>query len=76
MGVTYFDQAHKFFTDNYDELISEYIVLHKPHADLNKEDRSQMENLHKGYLDELRQTFSNALEKDRMYKHPCGFVDD
>ena len=35
-----------------------------------------MENLHEAYITEIRNNFMSALGKDRMYKRPCGSVND
>jgi hypothetical protein len=43
---------------------------------MNNEDKTEMENCHKGLTEELKNSFSRALGEDRMYKRPCGFIDD
>ena len=43
---------------------------------VNVEDKTDMQNIHKGYCEELKKTFSDALGKDRLYHLPCGYVDD
>jgi len=35
-----------------------------------------MENLHEAFLNEISTSFMAALGKDRMYKRPCGSVND
>lgn len=35
-----------------------------------------MENLHEAYINEMKNSFSNALNKDRLYFRPAGFIKD
>ena len=76
MGVTFFDQMHRFFCENYEVLAPVYIEMKKPPSSVNVEKREDIENMHKGYVDEMKTTFSNALGKDRMYHQPCGYIED
>lgn len=76
MGVTFFDQMQRFFIENYDAVVPMYLELKKPHESLNTGDRKEMENMHKGYAEEMKTSFSTALGKDRMYSNPCGFIED
>jgi hypothetical protein len=43
---------------------------------MNTEDKTEMENIHKGLMSEAKNSFSKALGEDRMYKRPCGFIED
>jgi len=53
-----------------------YMELNKPNESISIDDENEMINLHKGYTDELKATFSNALAKDRMYHKASGFIED
>jgi len=75
-GVTFFEQMNRFFVENYDAVLPMYLELKKPSSLVNIENRKEVENMHKGYTDELKKTFSAALSKDRMYHNPCGFIED
>lgn len=74
LGVTNFEQQDKYFKDNFDVLKSVFAEIRAPPADMNE--RKQIENLHDAYLNELKETFSAKLAKDRMYYRAAGFVTD
>lgn len=76
MGITYFDQLHKFFTENYDVLAPAFIALKKPPSTVDQSKQTEISNMHEAYVNELKTTFTNALGKDRMYMRPCGYVTD
>jgi hypothetical protein len=76
MGVTFFDQMHEYFKDNYDALVEAFLKVKKPSADPAKEVRQEVINLHEAYVNELKTNFMAALGRDRMYKRPCGSVTD
>ena len=50
--------------------------IKKPPETLDRNNREEMENLHEAHLSEIRNNFMTALGKDRMYKRPCGSVND
>lgn len=50
--------------------------MKKPPSTVNRENKSEMENLHEAYVSEIKNSFMTALGKDRMYKRPCGSVND
>lgn len=68
---------HQFFVENYDEVSPVYLKQKASVVQLmNTEDKKEMENIHKGLIGELKNSFSKALGDDRMYKRPCGFIED
>jgi hypothetical protein len=75
-GVTYFDQLHSFFKENFAVLAPVFCELRAPPASVDRSDRSQMENLHEAMINDAKTQFMAALGKDRMYKRPCGSVTD
>ena len=72
MGVTFFDQLHEYFKDNYDLLAADFIKTRKPASDK----KDEILNLHEAYVNELKTNFTAALGRDRMYRRPCGSVTD
>ena len=76
MGVTFFDQLSQFFKDNYDELLPVFCEIRKPPETVDQSNKQEMENLHEAFLNEISTSFMAALGKDRMYKRPCGSVND
>lgn len=75
-GVTMFDDLMKLFKQNYDELVGTFISTKKPSALVNKDNRSEVENIFEAYVNELKTSFSQALSKDRLYHRPAGFLLD
>lgn len=39
------------------------------------ENRQEVENLHDAYIKEKKTKFAEAIQKDRLYKRPAGFVE-
>jgi TPR repeat protein len=74
LGVTNFDQQDKYFKENFDVLKPVFAEIRAPPAEMT--DRKQIENLHDAYLNEMQETFSAKLGKDRMYQRAAGFVTD
>lgn len=74
LGVTMFEEQDKFFKANFEILQAVFAEIRKPPED--QKDRKSIENLHDAYLNELKEKFSEKLEKDRMYNRPAGFVTD
>lgn len=64
-----------FFKDNYDVLAPVFLETKKP-AGLTVENKTEIQNLHDAFVNEIQQNFMAALGRDRMYKRPCGSVTD
>lgn len=75
-GVTYFDEALSYFTEHYDLLAADYVKRTKLQVEVKEETKADVVNMHKAHISELRVGFSNALNKDRLYHRPCGFIND
>ena len=75
-GVTYFDQLHNFFKENFEALAPTFCEIRNPPATIDRNDRSQLENLHEAMINDYKQGFMAALGRDRMYKRQCGAVTD
>lgn len=75
-GVTYFDQLHTFFKENYAALKDTFCSIRNPPATVDRNDESQMLNLHEAMISDGKNTFMSALSKDRMYKRASGSVTD
>lgn len=73
-GVTYFEETHKFFCENFDALAPVFTKDRNTPVEMNS--RKEIENLHEAYITELKEGFSSKLSKDRMYQRPAGFVTD
>jgi hypothetical protein len=43
---------------------------------VDKDSKQEVGNLHEAYINELKNTFSQALQKDRLYLRPVGYLQD
>lgn len=75
-GVTFFDDAVKYFNDYYQVLAPIYVSSKNLPIEVNAETEKDIKNMHQAYIAELKVNFSSALGKDRMYHRPCGFIND
>ena len=75
-GVTYFDEAVSFFEENYSVLAPLYVKSKGLPVEVKPDNEKDIKNMHQAYITELKQNFSSALGKDRMYHRPCGFLND
>jgi len=75
-GVTYFDEAVSYFKEHYDLLAADYVKRTKLPMEVKDETKVDILNMQKANISEMRNTFSNALNKDRLYHRPCGFLND
>lgn len=75
-GVTFFDQLIAYFKDNFETLCPVFCEIRKPPTGVDTANRTEMENLHEAYVAEIKNSFMAALGKDRMYRRPCGSVND
>lgn len=75
-GVTFFDQLHGYFKENFETLAPVFCELRAPPATIDRSDRIQMVNLHEAMINDAKTSFMAALGRDRMYKRPCGAVTD
>lgn len=71
-----FDKLQELFKNNYDELAPVFIQSKKPSALINKDNKQDVLNLHEAYINDLRNSFSTALGKDRLYLRPAGFIQE
>ena len=44
--------------------------------EVNKENEKDILNMHEAWLNEIKNDFSAALSKDRLYHKPAGFIND
>lgn len=75
-GVTYFDEAVKYFKEHYDLLAPIYVKNKNLPVEVKDETKKDILNMHDAFINELKVNFSTALSKDRMYHKPCGFLND
>lgn len=75
-GVSFFDEFHALFRDNYDELSPLFLASKKPTTLIDTTIKADVLNLHAAYLGEMKLTFSQAMGKDRLYNRPVGFMQD
>jgi len=61
---------------HYDELAPKYVAEKKLPVEVKAETKQDVINMHNAAINELKVGFSNALNKDRLYHKPCGFVND
>lgn len=60
-GCTMFDEFSKLFKDNYGELAQVFIENKKPSALVDKDNKTEVENMHDAYVNEMKISFSQAL---------------
>jgi hypothetical protein len=41
---------------------------------IDKDNKQEIINLHEAYVNEMKGSFSNALNRDRLYFRPAGFL--
>lgn len=71
-----FDGFQEMFKNNYDVLAPTFIEKKKPSALINKDNKEEVTNLHNAYVSDMKNSFSSALGKDRIYLRPVGFMQD
>ena len=74
--MSFFDEFHALFRDNYDELSPLFLASKKPTTLIATTNKTDVLNLHAAYLGEMKLTFSQAMGKDRLYQRPVGFMQD
>ena len=75
-GVSLFDDFHKMFIDNYDELAPVFLEKKKPSSILPTSTKEEILKLHEAYVNEMKTSFSHALGRDRLYERPVGYMQD
>jgi hypothetical protein len=75
-GVSQFYLLHQLFKEHQDELTPVFLANKPPSSLVDKDDKTQILNLHEAYVNEIGTTFSAALSKDRLYKRPVGFLEE
>lgn len=48
----------------------------KPDSEVDKDNKQVVLNLHEAYVNEMKNSFSVALNKDRLYMRPVGYLMD
>ena len=51
-GVTYFDQLHAYFKENFEVLGPVFCEIRKPPETVDRTDRTQLENLHEAMIND------------------------
>jgi len=74
-GVTFFDEMHAYFKENYKVLAPVYITMKKLPSELTVEKEKEISNLHEAWINELKQGFMAGVTNDRMYHRAAGFVE-
>jgi hypothetical protein len=44
-----------------------FLSRKRPNAQVNKDDKTEVLNLHEAYINEMKNSFSAALNRDRLY---------
>jgi len=53
-GITFFDETHAYFKENYKMLAPVYIAMKKIPADIGAENEKEITNLHEAWINELK----------------------
>ena len=75
-GVTYWDECISFFKANFSELAPAFVKSKSLSIEVNDNTKEDILKMHDAFIGELRNQFSNALQKDRLYHRPCGHIND
>jgi hypothetical protein len=62
------------FKENYDILSPDFIEKNKNNPMASEGKKEDILKLHEGYVGEMKNSFSSALGKDRLYMRPAGFI--
>ena len=74
-GVSLFDKLQELFKDNYEQL-AQVFLENKKLSLVDKDNQQEVLNLHEAHVNELKNSFSQALGRDRLYQRPVGFMQD
>lgn len=75
-GVTNYDEAIAYFKQHYNELAPVFVRTKKLPLEVNKDTQVDILNMHDAVINEIKNDFSAALSKDRLYHKPAGFIND
>jgi hypothetical protein len=70
------DELQALFAEHYDVLLPTYIANNKPSELIDRDNKEEMIKVHQAMVNEMKTSFSAALQKDRLYQRPAGFVQD
>jgi len=76
LGVTYFEEAVAYFKKHIDELGPLHVKSKQIPIEFKEETRQEVLNMYTAWINELKNDFSAALTKDRLYSKPAGFITD
>lgn len=76
-GVTQYDDAINYFKKHFSHLNEWYVALKKLPLDAtSQESQADVLRIHEANVNEIKNDFSAALGKDRLYHKPAGFIND
>lgn len=75
-GVTNYDDAINYFKQHYSELAPSFVRTKKLPLEVTQETQVDILNMHDAVVNEIKNDFSAALGKDRLYHKPAGFIND
>ena len=75
-GVTQYEDAIAYFKQHYSELAPSFVRTKKLPLEINQETQVDILNMHEAFVNEIKNDFSAALSKDRLYHKPAGFIND
>lgn len=75
-GASHFDELHALFKEHQEVLTAVFLSRKRPDSLVNKDDKTEVLNLHEAYINEMKNSFSAALNRDRLYNRPVGFLMD
>ncbi|TNV72802.1 hypothetical protein FGO68_gene17252 [Halteria grandinella] len=75
-GVSFFDEFHGLFKQHQDTLSPIFLEKKQPNTLIQKDNKTEVLNLHEAYVSEMKSSFSAALGKDRLYQRAVGFMQD
>ena len=75
-GVTNYDAANAYFRKYYDVLAPLFVKTSKLPVEVCDDTKPEILNMHEAFVNEIKNDFSTALGKDRLYHKPAGFIND
>lgn len=76
-GATMFDEAVQYFKLHFETLAPIYLARKKLDVGYKEgKEKQDVLNMHDAGINEMKNDFSASLGKDRLYRTPCGFLND
>lgn len=69
-------QFQEFFVNNYDALKDKFLKSKSPSDLVDPNNKEEIIRMHEAFTNEMSAGLGQALQKDRLYNRPAGFIQD